>query len=422
MFIPRAQPHAQSLFLFPIVFGINLIHFFNEKKNVAAGNSIACFATSIPSHATWQCEFYEECELSQWFSVAPFAHKGRWRNFHVFGALSLGLNFNIFWIFFAHFFCYAVSSCVYDHSHPYLVSECLFLAENKTFPYPRRLRAHPRRLRAILWDAAATCSVAIFVVVAEKKRSRNLSVSWLYGLVNRLPVSAIKFRRAQQRHFLVDFQTKDIAGKIFSWSKRAFFALVNRARNGWTAFARSLPTRRFHDWSKTEAALQRQRHCSVICQSIFKAKISLERSFPALNEHVLLLWIEREMAEQRPLEVCRRNDFAIDRRLRAASVRGTAASFVDRFSNPRYHWKDLCLLWTTHVLLLWIERETAEQRPLEVCRRIDFANDWRPRPLWSSTFLQAIQSTRNMRCIRDIDLEKVWNKVQKLKTFFFSTW
>ena len=29
VFIPQAQPHAQSLFLFPIVFGINLIHFFD---------------------------------------------------------------------------------------------------------------------------------------------------------------------------------------------------------------------------------------------------------------------------------------------------------------------------------------------------------------------------------------------------------
>ena len=29
MFIPQAQRHAQSLFLFPIVFGINLIHFFD---------------------------------------------------------------------------------------------------------------------------------------------------------------------------------------------------------------------------------------------------------------------------------------------------------------------------------------------------------------------------------------------------------
>ena len=148
----------------------------------------------------------------------------------------MGLNFNISGIFFANFFCYAVSSCVYDHSHPYLVSECLFLAENKAFPYPRRLRAHPRRLRAILWDAAATCSLVIFVVVAEKKRSRNLSVSWpwltLYGLVDRLPVSAGNFRLALQRRFLVDFQTEDIAGKIFSCSKRAYFALVNRARNG----------------------------------------------------------------------------------------------------------------------------------------------------------------------------------------------
>ena len=257
--------------------------------------------------------------------------------FPCFWCLVLGAQFQHFLEFFCPYFCYAVSSCVYDHSHPYLVSECLFLAENKAFLYPRRLRAHPRRLRAILWDATATCSVVVFVVVAEKKRSRNLSVSWLtlYGLVDRLPVSAGNFRRALQRHILVDFQTADIAGMIVSCSKRAYFVLVNRARNGWTAFARSLPTHRFHDWSKTEAALQRQRHCSVICQSIFKTKISLERSFPALNEHVLLLWIERETAEQRPLEVCRRIDFAIDRRLRAASVRGTAASFVDRFSNPK---------------------------------------------------------------------------------------
>ena len=260
--------------------------------------------------------------------------------------------------FFCPVFCSAVSSCVYDHSHPYLVSERLFLAENKAFPYPRRVRAHPRRVRAILWDAAATCSVVIFMVVAAKKRSPNLSVSWLtlYGLVDRLPVSAGNFRQALQRHFLVAFQTEDLAGKIFSCSKRAWFAFVNRARNGWTAFARSWPTHRFHDWLKTEAPLQRQRHCSVICQSIFRTKISLERSFPALNEHVLL--------------------------------------------------------W-------WIERETAEQHPLEICRCIDFAIDWRPRPLWSSTFLQAIQSTRDMRCIRDIDLEKVWHEVQKLKTFFY---
>ena len=63
MSIPRAQPHAQSLFLFPIVFGINLIHFLEEKKDGADGNSIVCFAASNPCHATWQCKFYEECEL-----------------------------------------------------------------------------------------------------------------------------------------------------------------------------------------------------------------------------------------------------------------------------------------------------------------------------------------------------------------------
>ena len=49
--ILRAQPQAQSLFLFPIVFGINLIHFFDEKKDGAAENSIVCFGASIPCHA-----------------------------------------------------------------------------------------------------------------------------------------------------------------------------------------------------------------------------------------------------------------------------------------------------------------------------------------------------------------------------------
>ena len=41
-----------TLFLFPIVFGINLILFFDffgeNLKNGAAGNSIVCFAASIP--------------------------------------------------------------------------------------------------------------------------------------------------------------------------------------------------------------------------------------------------------------------------------------------------------------------------------------------------------------------------------------
>ena len=54
VFIPRAQPHAQSLFPFPIVFGINLVHFFDEKKDGAAGNSKVCFGASIPCHAIWQ--------------------------------------------------------------------------------------------------------------------------------------------------------------------------------------------------------------------------------------------------------------------------------------------------------------------------------------------------------------------------------
>ena len=52
--------------------------------------------------------------------------------------------------FLALFFSYAVSSCVYEDNHPYLVSERLFLAENKAFPYLRTALAHPRRALAIL--------------------------------------------------------------------------------------------------------------------------------------------------------------------------------------------------------------------------------------------------------------------------------
>ena len=42
---------THNLFLFPIVFGINLIHFFDEKKDGTAGNSIVCFGAPIPCHA-----------------------------------------------------------------------------------------------------------------------------------------------------------------------------------------------------------------------------------------------------------------------------------------------------------------------------------------------------------------------------------
>ena len=54
---PSATLTRNLFFKFPIVFGINLIHFFDEKKDGAAGNSIVCFAASIPCHVIWQCEF-----------------------------------------------------------------------------------------------------------------------------------------------------------------------------------------------------------------------------------------------------------------------------------------------------------------------------------------------------------------------------
>ena len=48
---PPSATSRTIFFLFPIVFGINLIQFFDEKKGGAAGNSIACFGASIHFHA-----------------------------------------------------------------------------------------------------------------------------------------------------------------------------------------------------------------------------------------------------------------------------------------------------------------------------------------------------------------------------------
>ena len=44
-------PHAQSLFLFPIVFGIILIHFFDGKNNRTGQNLIICFGFSTTRRA-----------------------------------------------------------------------------------------------------------------------------------------------------------------------------------------------------------------------------------------------------------------------------------------------------------------------------------------------------------------------------------
>ena len=94
VFIPRAQPHAQSLFLFPfffawydwrlpttslclfrMVFGIKLIHFFDEKKDGAAGSFVSVLRSPVtPFHRskTKNANCFEErnvfgngkCELS----------------------------------------------------------------------------------------------------------------------------------------------------------------------------------------------------------------------------------------------------------------------------------------------------------------------------------------------------------------------
>ena len=94
------------------------------------------------------------------------------------------------------------------------------------------------------------------MAVAPKQGSPKMSVLWLNSWWTGRLITGLRqwFGRALQRHFSVDFQIQDVVGKIFSCSKRACSAFVNRKTNGWTVSAQNLPTHRFRDWSKTEAA------------------------------------------------------------------------------------------------------------------------------------------------------------------------
>ena len=69
---PLHNPAHNLFFLFPIVFGIHLIHFINEKKDGSAGNSIVCFGASNPlSRHLTDGNDREEYELSKSATFLP---------------------------------------------------------------------------------------------------------------------------------------------------------------------------------------------------------------------------------------------------------------------------------------------------------------------------------------------------------------
>ena len=71
VFIPQAQPHAQSLFLFPIVFGINLIHFFDffgeieERCSRKFDRLLCCFdpLSITPFDSATNANRFEKCNV-----------------------------------------------------------------------------------------------------------------------------------------------------------------------------------------------------------------------------------------------------------------------------------------------------------------------------------------------------------------------
>ena len=81
-FIPQAQPHAQSLFLFPIVFGINLIHFFDffddkeERCSRKFDRLLCCFdrLSITPCDSSKNANCFEKCNVlaTESVNLAPF--------------------------------------------------------------------------------------------------------------------------------------------------------------------------------------------------------------------------------------------------------------------------------------------------------------------------------------------------------------
>ena len=80
VFIHQAQPHAQSLFLFPIVFGINLIHFFDffddreERCSRKIDRLLWCFdrLSITPCDSAKNANCFEKCNVLESVNSAPF--------------------------------------------------------------------------------------------------------------------------------------------------------------------------------------------------------------------------------------------------------------------------------------------------------------------------------------------------------------
>ena len=71
VFFPQAQPHAQSLFLFPIAFGINLIHFFDffddkEERCSRKFDRLLCYFDRLsitPCDSAKNTNCFEKCNV-----------------------------------------------------------------------------------------------------------------------------------------------------------------------------------------------------------------------------------------------------------------------------------------------------------------------------------------------------------------------
>ena len=203
--------------------------------------------------------------LAQWFTLAPFAYKRRWRNFHVLGPCLQSSISTLSFSFLALFFSMQLATVSMSTLTPTLSPSVFSLQRTGLF----RTCGELWRTRGELWLYSLRCSGDLTCGhfrgrrgEAEKpKNQRSLSL----GPVDRLPYrSQPVILNGHCGVILQSIFKPNISLERSCLDLNAKIVFVNRTRNGRTAAVRSLPTHRFRDWRKTDAALQQSYRLSKV--------------------------------------------------------------------------------------------------------------------------------------------------------------
>ena len=121
--------------------------------------------------------------------------------FQCFWCFVFRAPFQIFsWSFLALSLCYAVSSCVCDHNHPYPLSLSVFSLQRTRLFRTRGEQGHTRREQGLYFEMLRRLDLWLFSWLSRRTREAQ-NLACLYGLVDRLPIPSGNFERALERRF-----------------------------------------------------------------------------------------------------------------------------------------------------------------------------------------------------------------------------